>query len=257
MSPITINQVQPEFGVNYRAGDIGWKTDKSDLAAAIAYGERWEHKDGYPIVTHAFVVASATTVIEAGPDGVKENPFTYLSDPGCSVYIRSVKINNAQRVADAARKYIGTPYNFGLLAMDAANDTILGHLLSPRIHNWLCKLCDGHGFICSELAAATLNDLPELRGLGILGTPLDTIDPQALIQSDDLFAPFIDAFVPQTPARTQTGAESLSSSVEAAPSAPSAPAANETAAGDLAAKNTKAASDLRAPRASAVSRPNF
>ena len=191
------------FGKTYRVGSCGWTHD-GILGDAISYGERWERNPGYPKVSHAFIFVGDGKIIEAGPDGiVLASLDKYLNDSKCAVYSRDVLglglDGLGERIAASAMKKIGEPYDYPLLAVDAFKYTLLGHLLCkiPRLGNWLADAIGSEkGLICSELASFALNDQPELKGHSILSTPLNCIDPQALIQGESLFTDIIYSKLP-------------------------------------------------------------
>jgi hypothetical protein len=191
-----IQIITPQFGVNYDVGYIGFTYTGGFVAAGVAYFERWNRLSDIK-VTHVLVVSGENECIEAHIDeGVARVPLTkYFADPECRIFFRKPRGWNpelGERIAAAAGTKVGAKYNTGLVAAEAAADTVAGHWLNRLFRDWPHRvlnrwLARPNEFICSELAAFALAQQPEFAGQGVLVRPLDTIDPQELFEDAVLF----------------------------------------------------------------------
>jgi hypothetical protein len=194
--------MNPIFTHDYDVGWCGFTDTGGGIADAIGYGERWERQGAKdPVVTHAFIVTGENQGIEAHLEtGVAVFDLRkYSQDQNCALYFRKPAgwtISLGKRIAETAAKTppFGQPYDTNLIVGDAVCDTLLGHAL-----NWItrglfkkavCKAFNKSGrWICSEDVAFVLQQQPELRDLGCLANPVNTIDPQQLFEDKAVFTP--------------------------------------------------------------------
>lgn len=177
-------------------GWIGFTTDESFLGRAIRWFERREVRGGVK-VSHAFVCMGDGDIIEAQASGVVWARLEKYFKPGKTLVFRSPYGYTPQigaSIAEAARFRLGMKYDYGLIVGDALADSYTGFLLNKVFRDWPRRavnrlLGSERKLICSELAAVCLSSLSEYRGCGVLAQPLDTIDPQALFEDDQIFQP--------------------------------------------------------------------
>ena len=123
----------------------------------------------------------------------------YFNDPATHIFFREPRgwtPELGSRIVAAAAAQLGSRYNTSLILAEAAGDTWLGHWCNRLLRAWpnrlLSRVLDRPGhWICSQLVAHALRQQPELRDLGILRFPPDTIDPQELFDDQTIFAPAI------------------------------------------------------------------
>ena len=200
MNKLPVKDLPPVFGVNYKAGYIGfvyygdWITSRG-----IAYFTRWARMSEVK-VSHCFVVACKNDVIEAlmKPGVVVDHISKYFEDPHCQVFFRKPHGWN-QDLADAivytAAGQVGDKYDLSLIVTQALQGTFLGKainkLFKGKPDEFLSRLSDdADRWICSELCAYCLDEQPSLRDRGILAKPVNTIDPQELFEDPDVFEPW-------------------------------------------------------------------
>ena len=190
-------EIQPVYGENYFAGDIGFTySDKSIVSKGITYFTRWSKMSDIK-VSHALVVLDKETCIEALAEKncVEISPLKkYFDDKHCSIFFRKPIPGTSEigaRIAAVAKTQRGAKYDFGLIVVDAIYGTFLGHLLDGAFHKQKSKLAAHLGsdkkWICSELAAFALDEQPEIHGKGILSLAESVITPQALFEDDLIF----------------------------------------------------------------------
>lgn len=193
------------MGTDY---DVGWAGftyyPKDETSEAIAYGERWERSSrtgrNFPKVSHAFLCSGVNEGIEAHLEtGVARFSLSkYTADPGCQIYFRQPlgwTRDLGRRIASsmAQNPPFGCAYDMNLICADVICDTFAGHyadkLTRGQFKRLLCWWLGNPGrFICSEAVAFALQKQKELRYLGCLRNPADTIDPQQLFEDRSAFA---------------------------------------------------------------------
>ena len=193
-----ITSVKPEWGKNYNIGYIGFQfTDDSMLSEGIAYFSRWERMSDIK-VSHCFVITGEHEVTEALTDkGVSTSPLgERFQDPHCHVFFRepvNYTIGLGARIARDAKAEVGSPYDFELIAGHLIVDSWVVHRLlskstQERVKAQVLKYADDpSGFICSELAAYSLDQQPELHDVGCLKHPDYWIEPQELFEDNEVF----------------------------------------------------------------------
>jgi hypothetical protein len=180
--------MRPQFPTDYNIGHIGFTYVPGFTSAGVAYFERW-HRLSKIQVTHALIVSGDNECIEAHLDeGVARVSLDkYFNDPATRIFFRQPRGWTPE---------LGSRYNTSLILAEAAGDTWLGYWCNRLLRAWpnrlLSRVLDRPGrWICSQLVAHALAQQPELRNLGILRFPPDTIDPQELFEDQTIFAPSI------------------------------------------------------------------
>lgn len=187
----------PEYGVNYKAGYVGFTYTESNLISrGIAYFTRWSQMHQIK-TSHALIVSGENECIEAHMNGgVKRTALaTYFDDEKCQIFFRKPKAltpDLAQRIISAAEAQLGCSYDIDLIAAQLQSNTVTGRLLrrllGPGVEERLCKLYDHPDrWICSELVAHCLDEQPEYHDKGVLVYNDATIDPQELFEDDGTF----------------------------------------------------------------------
>ena len=190
------------FGENYDIGYIGFTFyDASIVSEGIAYFTRWSKMSDIT-VSHAFIVTDENECVEAlaEKDVVAVSPLMdkYVNDPRCALYMRKPlgwTANIGKRIATVAASEVGCKYDYDLIASDAVNGSFLGELINKAFNgnpdHILCKLLNkDKRWICSELAAYSLDSQPEYHDKGILRKGCDTITPQELFEDGTIFVPW-------------------------------------------------------------------
>lgn len=193
---MTVKSIQPQYGVNYGPGYVGFTNDGDFVSEGIAYFERWDRL-GKISVSHTFIVASPDHCIEAHiKGGVQVSPLAkYFDDPSTAVFFRKPLGWNpeiAGAIVKSAAEKVGCGYATGLIVEEAMADSFVGHWVNKFTHYWPHRffsalLGSDTSDICSELVAYALNAQPIYRGRGILANPADTIDPQELFEDTVIF----------------------------------------------------------------------
>jgi hypothetical protein len=188
----------PRFPDDYNIGHIGFTYVPGITSTGVAFFERW-HRLGPVQVTHTLIVSGPNECIEAHIDeGVARVPLDkYFRDPACRIFFRQPRGWTPElgaRIVAAAAAQVGSRYNTSLILAEAAGDTWLGYWCNRIFRAWpnrlLSRLLDRPGhWICSQLVAYALRQQPELRSVGVLRFPPDTIDPQQLFDDPTLFEP--------------------------------------------------------------------
>lgn len=200
-SKFDIKPVKPVYGVNYYKGYIGFTyNSKSPIGQGIAYFTKWAKMSNI-YATHALIVKDETLCIEADAfkNCVTERPLKdYFNDEKCQIFFRKPKDLTdeiADRIVKFAQQKVGEQYNFELILTQALSGTFAGHffdnLLQGKLEKDLTELLDDpNKWICSELAAYTLDEQPQYRDQGILKHPNATISPQELFEDLVIFEPW-------------------------------------------------------------------
>lgn len=196
-----IESREPQFGINYMTGHIGFAfKDDFIVSKGIAYFTRWDDYNDIP-VSHALVVTGDGKCVEAlgEKDEVMEDGLDkYFNDEHYHIFFRepaNFNVDVGQRVAVVACSKKGEKYDYGLIVANAIAGTILGHVIDKltdgAFDGDLCAMCnDNKKWICSELAAYALNEQPEYKGKGVLAKGADTITPQILFEDEVIFKPW-------------------------------------------------------------------
>ena len=203
---IPVNTAPPRYGVTYSAGWAGFTNQPGLVTAGIDHFERRE--DGSLIVSHALVVESENTCIEAVMGGgvIRSTLTKYTTNPGTRIYFRKPRgltSNIADAIVGAAVSKLGHPYNSGLIVSELMAQSALGRLVNKVFHQLphriIAALLDNKtDYICSELLAFALSSRSEYANLGVLADPLDTIDPEDIFTDIDIFEAFInDCSIPR------------------------------------------------------------
>jgi hypothetical protein len=185
-----IQYVQPQYGVNYNKGYIGFTFDTADpVSHGIAYFQKWQRYQALS-VAHCFIVSGRDSMIEATFPRVREHHLDPIfQNPKRYVFFRKPKgltPDIADRLIEAATRLIGDPYELDLLVAHAAAHTFLGRIL--RLKNKLVNLFDSPDkWICSELVAHCMDLQDEYRDVGCLINQSAAITPQMLFEDEELF----------------------------------------------------------------------
>lgn len=187
----------PQFHTDYDVGWIGFVHGPNLLSRGIAYLTRWD-RDCNITISHTFIVAGRNECVEANlPVGVVVSNLAeeYLQRPERHVFFRrprGLTAEATERITQTAQAQVGTKFDFGVFAASALTGTFLGHLLNAlsqgKWQEGLDKLLHQNGrWICSDLVAYCLQQVPEYQGLGVLAKPPGTLNPQELFEDDILF----------------------------------------------------------------------
>lgn len=191
-----IEVIKPEYGKNYRKGDIGFTYNSGSLVSeGIAYFTRWERMSDIR-VSHCFVVAAQFDVIEALPDGISRTDITrYFNNPKINVFFRKPNEWTPQmgeKIVTHAATHIGTEYDWRLDLAHGISGSMMGHLATKITGDaWHRRVCewmnDPKKWMCSEMGSDCLQAIPILRPKGCLQYPACTISPQELFEDNDVF----------------------------------------------------------------------
>lgn len=183
--------------MNYDVGWIGFvHHNDSFISGGIEWFTRW-YRYGNPSVTHVFGVSGENTCIEANADGVDEDVLDqYFNDPQYTVYFRKpagLTPEIAASLIAKARTYVGCKYDDALIAAEALNNTLLGHIINGLTHDevaeWMARfLGDPEKEICDEVWHLALAAQPEYAGRGTLAQPAAMNNPQELFGDEMVFA---------------------------------------------------------------------
>jgi hypothetical protein len=199
-NPIELKSIQPEYNVNYGAGYIGFTYYKHNFVCdGIAYFTRWTRMSDIK-VSHALVVTGENECVEATfTKGVVQSDLThYFKEPTCQIFFKKpVDLTKeiADRIVALAREEVGTRYDTKLIGAQAAQGSHIGKLINSIFNGIpdkiVSKLLNSDDrWICSELAAYCLDEIPQYKNKGILNKPNETIDPQELFEDAVIFKPW-------------------------------------------------------------------
>jgi len=195
---LQVQSLPPSYGENYKAGYIGFThSDASVVSRGIAWFTRWSRLSDLH-VSHTLVVTGDNTCVEAVLDkGVVQAPLDkYFNDPKTQIFFRKPrKCSNAigERIAETALAQVGTRYDHLLLAAQMLEGSFLRRWIHSTFRESPDRLVGSllnrdARWICSELAAYSLDCQPEYADKGILAQPNYAIDPQELFEDEEIFA---------------------------------------------------------------------
>lgn len=185
------------YGQHYAPGWIGFVHHHSLIATAIMWFTKWWRRHGNPSVSHVFVVSGSNSCVEANADGVDETELSaYFTDPKYTVYFRKPigwSADLGDRIVSEARKYLGAPYDFKLIAADAFSYSLVGRIVNGltggELDEHLTKMAASpKKMICDKLAVLAMQAQPELRDVGTIRQPARENNPQKLFEDERLFA---------------------------------------------------------------------
>ena len=189
----------PVWGDNYRPGFIGFTfKDGSFVSNGIVFFTRWERMSDFK-ASHVLVVSGENACVEAQGSGVVEAPLShYFDDLSYAIAFRKPKgwtPEMGERIVKAAREHVGKKYGYALIVGNAVTHSTAGRLLHKLTKGWttrvVSKWFDGaNAEICSETVALALQTQPELKNLGCLKQPANTITPQQLFEDNEVFEPW-------------------------------------------------------------------
>ena len=195
---LQVQSLPPSYGENYKAGYIGFThSDASVVSRGIAWFTRWSRLSDLH-VSHTLVVTGDNACVEAVLDkGVVQAPLDkYFNDPKTQIFFRKPrKCSNAigARIAETALAQVGTRYDHLLLAAQMLEGSFLRRWIHSTFRESPDRLVGSllnrdARWICSELAAYSLDCQPEYADKGILAQPNYAIDPQELFEDEEIFA---------------------------------------------------------------------
>lgn len=183
----------------YGPGYVGFTVRKRDfVAAGIQWFERWDAIVDLPCPSHTFIITGLDSTVEAFGDGVHSGTLThYLTDPDVALLIRRPMgwtPDLGARIVAAADRRIGKKYGYWLIAGMAISNSFAGRALSWLTRGWFTRkvnaLFDSRSTeICSGLVAESLQEQPELAGVGCLKEPHYTLKPVDLFTDGLAFEP--------------------------------------------------------------------
>ena len=194
-----ITSVMPEFGVNYKPG-YSFGTFRSN--SIISYGIAWftrRDNPGEMRCSHVGFVSEDGGTLEAlqGQGVVEGNLDQYFDDPHVHIFFRKPRHYTNQLGADIcaeARKLLGKPYDKRLIAAHAAAGSLIGRVLNlmtdEAFERWLeGKMNSPDAWMCAEYTAWTMQQRPEVAGLGCLTRESCTVNPPQYIFDSELWTP--------------------------------------------------------------------
>jgi hypothetical protein len=100
----------------------------------------------------------------------------------------------ADRICELAEAQVGTRFDNGVLIAHALNDHFIGWLINKVTGDAARAASDAlfnqkDDWICSELAAYVLNQIPQYAGKGNLAQRPGMLTPQELFENDEIFEP--------------------------------------------------------------------
>jgi hypothetical protein len=212
---------RPAFGKDFGLGWVGFVYCPGRLlSGGIAYLTRRAKKNAVT-VSHAFLVTGPNECIEANlPVGVVTSDLAkdYLDRDDLVVLFRKplgLTSAIARRVVSSARAQVGAKFDVGGIAAEGMHGTFLGHLITSLFGDKPRELIAGllhqdGRWVCSELVAYCLRQVPRYRERGVLVRPPGTVSPQELLEDSALFEPSPSAASRRAPRsvkrrRTETG----------------------------------------------------
>lgn len=190
----------PVYGENYDRGYIGFGYGSTHFVSkGVAYFTRL-HRLGDVKVSHALIVTSPESCIEARFDGGVQvgSLKQYFDDEAYQLFFRrprSLTSEIATSIIETAETQLGCKYDAGLLFSQMVNGSFLGRVLKRAFGDnpdkMLSALVNSDArWVCSELVAYAMDSQPEYHDRGILADPHETIDPQELFEDTELFDPW-------------------------------------------------------------------
>jgi hypothetical protein len=195
---LELTTIAPEYGKNYNKGYLGFTYHNDNvIAKGIVYFTKWTRmSDIY--ASHVLIVTGENECIEADANqncvryGTLDH---YFEEPHCQIFFRKPKDLTdeiSDRIVQVAKNEVGKKYDYKSILTQLLSGTLAGHIVDRLVRgefeDWLAdRLNDSTRWICSELAAYTLDEQPEYRDRGILKHPNATISPQELFEDQVIF----------------------------------------------------------------------
>jgi hypothetical protein len=192
---------RPVYGKDYDRGWFGFNHSTSWMSQLIGnVGHR--RRESPIVISHAFVVTGEDLCVEAAfKKGVLVSSLTeqYFEKPSRYVVFRKPKgltPELADRICELAESQVGTRFDNGVLIAHTLNDHFLGWLVNKMTGDAARAAADAafnqkDEWICSELAAFILNQIPQYAGKGNLADRPGMLTPQELFENDEIFEPLI------------------------------------------------------------------
>ncbi|MFA5385752.1 MAG: hypothetical protein WC364_14045 [Eubacteriales bacterium] len=155
-------QINPEYGVNYKSGQIYCTYRETALSAGISW---FEYKDGktpeFEKVTHVGICISATIGISAQPQGIDfENLTAIFQDPHTRIFFVEPKLLDSLGpwpLIGSMISRVGEKYDYKIFAGFALVNSWLGKFLSAaRKEKILQWFDDKNKVVCSQVVAQEL-----------------------------------------------------------------------------------------------------
>jgi hypothetical protein len=190
---------RPVYGKDYDRGWFGFNHSTSWMSQVIGnVGHR--RQESPVVISHAFIVTGEDTCVEAAfKKGVLVTSLTeqYFNKASRYVVFRKPKgltPELADRICELAEAQVGTRFDNGVLIAHALNDHFIGWLINKVTGDAARAASDAlfnqkDDWICSELAAYVLNQIPEYAHRGNLDQRPGMLTPQELFENDDIFEP--------------------------------------------------------------------
>jgi len=193
---LQIDSIVPVYGENYDKGYIGFSYEKGAIVSiGIAFITRWARISDVK-VSHAFVVTGEDSCVEAVGKGVQVQTLKhYFDNPHYQVFFRKPVQYNADvanRICQTASEQVGEAYDHSLIPAHAMFGfkwlKRLNKLTGGIFRSLVMRLMNSEDeWICSELAAYSLDEQPEYHDKGVLRQRNEAIDPQALFEDNEIF----------------------------------------------------------------------
>ena len=185
-----IVQLKPQYGVNYRAGDVmfSYRLD-NPLSLAITAFENCGLGAIKP--SHVRLITSDLYAMGAEEKGISTTDLRKsFEDPHELLIIkRPIGLTEceAKRVIDAGREHFGESYDYGLIA-GMAFESFAVALDITRSKSKPAFFNDSRAWDCSEFVSHCLKAIPRLAALEPLaGMHESRIAPMDLLSSEDLW----------------------------------------------------------------------
>jgi len=148
-------------------------------------------------VSHALIVTGDNECVEALMDkGVVSDKLTkYFEAPHTHIFFRKPRCYTddiGDRIAASATTQVGLQYDKLLILAETMQGCFLGRwvraVFGDKPDTFVSQMLNAKDkWICSELAAYSLDSQPEYQDKGILAKPDFTIDPQELFEDNTIF----------------------------------------------------------------------
>jgi len=194
---MTITQVN---GFVPQPGMMGSVNHYAFISGGIEYFTRWWRGTSSPPVSHSLTASSSSCCVEANADGVDEDNLSVYNDAAYALYWRTPWFWTPEigdELAAEARRFIGFKYDFGLIAADALNYDVIGHLINgltgDALDRFLTRLADSPRLmICDKLCVVVMQNVCRKLGIPLKGSlllPARECNPQMLFCDDELYQP--------------------------------------------------------------------
>lgn len=175
---------------NYGPGWVGFSYRDNDVfSKGIAWFTREEYEGIVP--SHTFIVQDEKTIIEAAGGKVRVYPIqNYFNDPHIIVFFkkpRNYDKNRAYTIIRRAAAKVDKTYDYSLFFYFISHFLFLDYIEKkfPCLRKRPSFFDSANKFICSEVVADSLNQIPEYSNLFPLSEyHISKIDPFKLFRSE-------------------------------------------------------------------------